>query len=85
MLEKQRKKAILFKMTDLEEVLKGLKLKKAQGPDCLSRTIYRKSIIGTNLKESLLQILNKLKVAGKLPDFMMNATITTIPKKKGQS
>ena len=72
---------ILFKMTDLEEVLKGLKLKKAQGPDCLPRTIFRKSIIGTNLKESLLQIFNKLKVARKLPDFMMNATITTIPKK----
>ena len=68
-------------MPDLEKVLEGLKMKKARGPDELSRTIFRKSVIGTDLKESLLQMFNKLKDAGKVPDFMKNAIVTTIPKK----
>ena len=80
LMAKQRKTE-KFKMTDLEKVLEGLKLNKARGPDGLSRTIFKKSIIGTDLKESLLQMLNKLKDAGKVPDFMRKAIVTTIPKK----
>ena len=56
-------------------------MKKARGPDELSRTIFRKSVIGTDLNESLLQMFNKLKDAGKVPDFMKKAIVTTIPKK----
>ena len=70
-----------FNTPDLETVLGALKLKKARGPDGLSRTIFRKSVIGTDLKESLLQMFNKLKEAGKVPNFMKKALVTTIPKK----
>ena len=77
----KQKKTDQFLMTDLEVVLKGLKTKKARGPDGLSRTLFRNSIIGTNLKDPLLQMFNKIKDAGKLPNFMKKATVITIPKK----
>ena len=77
----KQKKTEQFLMTDLEVVLKGLKTKKARGPDGLSRTLFRNSIIGTDLKDSLLQMFNKIKDAGKLPNFMKKATVITIPKK----
>ena len=44
LMSKQRIKES-FKMEDLEEVLGGLKLNKARGPNGLSRPIFRKSII----------------------------------------
>ena len=68
-------------MKDLEKVLKGLKAQKARGPEGFSRTLFKKSVIGTNLKESVLMMFNKLKDAGKIPNFMRIATVTTIPKK----
>ena len=68
-------------MADLDKILGALKLKKARGPDGLSRTIFRKPVIGTDLKESLLQMFNKLKEAGKVTNFMNKALVTTIPKK----
>ena len=68
-------------MEDLENVLKGLKTNKARGPDGLSRAIFRNSTIGTDLKKSLLKMFNKLKDAGKVPEFMKRANVTTIPKK----
>ena len=55
-----RRKTPPFKMEDLENVLKSLKSKKARGPEGLSRTIFKSSVIGSNLKYSLLTIFNKL-------------------------
>ena len=73
--------ALPFKMEELEEVLKGLKTNKARDPKGISRTIFKNNVIGTNLKESLLILFNKLKSAGKIPQFMRKATVITIPKK----
>ena len=50
-----------FAMKDLEIVLSGLKEQKAGGPEGLSRTIFKNTVIGSNLKESLLTLFNKLK------------------------
>ena len=80
MIAKQRKTSPLT-MKDLEIVLKGLKQKKARGPEGLSRTIFKESVIGSNLKDSLLNMFNKLKEKGKIPNFMRKAIVTTIPKK----
>ena len=49
-----------LKMEDLENVLKGLKSNKARDPDGLIRTIFKNSIIGSNLKTSLLKLFNKI-------------------------
>ena len=70
-----------FQIEDLETVMKSLKSKKARGPEGLSRTIFKPSVIGSNIKESLLTFFNKLKEAGQIPTFMRRAVVTTIPKK----
>ena len=38
-------------------------------------------MIGTNLKESLLKLLNNIKETNDIPEFMKQASVTTIPKK----
>ena len=70
-----------FIMNDLEEVLKALKSNKAKDPEGIERTIFKSSIIGTNLKTSLLKLFNNIKEAQKVPNFMKKAIVTTIPKK----
>ena len=76
-----KKKTELFKMEDLEHVLKGIKGNKARDPKGISRIIFKNSIIGSNLKDSLLIFFNKLKIDCKIPEFMRKAVVTTIPKK----
>ena len=76
-----RRKTPQFQMKDLEMVLRSLKNKKARGPEGLSRTIFKESTIGSNLKDSLLIMFNKLKENGEIPNFMRRANVTTIPKK----
>ena len=76
-----QRKSPPFKMKDLENVLKSIKKKKAHGPEGISRTIFKESIIGTNLKLSLLIMFNKIKESGEVPSFMKKAIVVTIPKK----
>ena len=64
-----KKKAKPFQMTDLEVVLKAIPTNKARDPEGLCRIKFKNSIIGSNLKESLLILFNKLKAAGKIPFF----------------
>ena len=80
LIAKQRKTQP-FQMKDLESVLRGLKRMKARGPEGLSRTIFKESVIGSNIKDSLLNMFNKLKETGEIPNFMRKAIVTTIPKK----
>ena len=81
LLKAKETKTVPFLMKDLEIVLKDLKTQKARGPEGFTRTIFKNTVIGTNLKESLLIMFNKLKEAGKIPSFMKTATVITIPKK----
>ena len=68
-------------MEELEYVLKVSKTRKARDPEGMVRELLRPNIIGTDLKKSLLQILNRVKETGMFPNFMRRATIITIPKK----
>ena len=70
-----------FKMTDLEEVLNGLKSNKARDPEGIERIIFKSTVIGSNLKNSMLKMFNNIKVSKEIPKFMRMATVTTIPKK----
>ena len=79
-----KKKTCMFKTEDLEYVLKGIKGNKARYPEGISRIIFKNSIVCSNLKESLLVLFNKLKIAGTIPEFMKKAVVTTIPKKGKQ-
>ena len=77
----EQTKSIPFQMSDLDQVLNNLKSGKSRDPLGISRDVFKPSNIGTDLKESLLQLCNKIKEEGVIPDFMCRATITTIPKK----
>ena len=77
----QKRKTIPFKMEELEVVLKSQKTGKARDPEGMSKTIFKHNIIGTNLKQSMLMMFNKLKEESKIPHFMRNVMIKTIPKK----
>ena len=70
-----------FQMSDLDQVLNNLKSGKSRDPLGILREVFKPSNIGTDLKESLLQMYNKIKEEGVVPDFMCRATKTTIPKK----
>ena len=71
----------IWNMTKLDTALKDLKNNKTRDNDGLINEIFKKDSIGTNLKESLLKMFNKMKEEKVIPQFMNIANITTIPKK----
>ena len=71
----------IWTMSKLETALKDLKNNKTRDNDGLINEIFKNDSIGTNLKESLLKMFNKIKEEKVIPTFMNIANITTIPKK----
>ena len=71
----------LWTMTDLEAALKDLKNNKSRDNDGLVNEIFKKDMIGEDLKKSLLIMFNNLKQKKMIPIFMNYANITTVPKK----
>jgi hypothetical protein len=70
-----------WSMDDLDRALKDLKNNKARDHAGYVNEIFKHGVIGTDLKKSLLLMLNKLKVNNLIPTFMRFANITTVPKK----
>ena len=70
-------------MDQLEAVLSKLKKGKATDPIGLVNELFMLKNIGTDLKESLLMLLNKIKDQFKEPEFMQLANITSFWKRKG--
>ena len=68
-------------MEELDNVLRTSKTGKARDPEGMVRELFQPNIIGSDLKLSLLYLLNNVKATGVLPKFMRKATIITIPKK----
>ena len=68
-------------MKDLEKALNDLKNMRSRDFDGYANEIFKKNIIGDNLKLSLLQMFNKLKKTKMIPSFFNYANITTVPKK----
>ena len=76
-----KKKSPPFSMTELDIVLGDIKSGKARDPEGLARDIFKSSVIGSDLRQSMLMMCNKIKESGTVPDFMRNSVIATIPKK----
>ena len=70
-------------MDQLEAALSKLKNGKATDPMGLVNELFMLENIGTDLKESLLMLLNKVKDQFKEPEFMQLANITSFWKRKG--
>ena len=73
--------SILWTLGNLEDALRDLKKNKSRDNDGLVNEIFKKDVIGKNLKESLLIMFNNLKQKKMIPIFMNYANITTVPKK----
>ena len=73
-----------WKIEDLNDVLKNLKAGKCRDPEGLIREIFKDEIIGSDLKNSLLILFNKIKDTGIIPSFMRVANIHAIYKGRGE-
>ena len=72
-----------IKSMDLNRVLSKLKNNKSRDPHQLIREIFKPDVIGTDLKNSMLILFNKVKLELELPVFMEIANIISIYKGKG--
>ena len=50
-----------FEMSELENILKSLEIGKARDPEHLVVDIFKEGVIGRDLKESILMMLNNMK------------------------
>ena len=71
----------LWEMSDLEVALSDLKNNKSRDPEGLINELFKKNVIGEDLKKSLLMMCNRLKVEQIIALFMNDANVTTVPKK----
>ena len=67
-------------MSELERGLDDLNQGKARDPEGLCAELFQNQVIGKDLKNSLLLLLNKIKEQGVVPNFMNVTSVTTIPK-----
>ena len=74
-------KSTPWKMSDLDKALSDLKNNKARDPAGYINEIFKEGIIGLDLKKSLLDMFNLLKVKRIIPEFMRHPNITTVPKR----
>ena len=65
-------------MSDLEKVLKSLKLNKSRDPHGLLNELFKPGVIGKDLKKSLLMLFNKLKTEQVIPAFMQLSDVVAI-------
>ena len=69
--------------SNLNVVLKSLKKNKARDPHGLINDLFKPEVIGSDLSESLLSLMNGIKENCYLPEFIQWANITSIYKGKG--
>ena len=67
-------------MENLDRALADLKIDKSRDADGLINEIFKKDVIGGNLKESMLIMFNRLREEKLIPKFLNSPNITTVPK-----
>ena len=77
----ERNQSPEWTMQDLDEALKQLKNNKSRDNDGFINELFKKDVIGDDLKKSMLKMYNKLKKKKMIAIFMNFANITTVPKK----
>ena len=82
--ESKKKTTLPWTLKSSEKVLDSLKTGKCRDPDGLVREIFKKEILGDDLKQSLLLLFNKIKETGQIPKFMNVVNIHAIYKGKGE-
>ena len=68
-------------MADLDRALSCLKNNKSRDHAGYSNELFKSGVIGSDIKNSLLLMFNRLKFEKLIPSFMRYANITTVPKR----
>ena len=71
-----------WKMTDLEDVLKSLKTKKARDPYGLANELFKPEVAGRDLKIALLAMMNGIKDEQTFPEQLEHCSLFSIFKKE---
>ena len=79
----EKQKTPDWTMNQLDKVLKSLKPNKARGPDGLINELFHPNIAGTDLKNSVLKLMNQIKTTQKVPKMLKSPNITSLYKNKG--
>ena len=79
--ESKEKKSPPFQLKELEKVLKSLKGGKSKDPDNYVSELFKEGVIGSDLKGSLLLLMNKIKSDQVIPECLRKANITILHKK----
>ena len=77
----QAKSSPDWTMSDLDKALANLKNNKSRDAEGYINEIFKSGVIGTDLKKSLIVMLNRLKRAKLIATFMNYTNVTTVPKK----
>ena len=75
-----KNKSAPFSKSEFEKFIQDLKIGKARDPLGLCAEMLKPEAMGSDMKQSLLEMLNNIKEEGKIPDVMREAVITAIPK-----
>ena len=67
--------------TELNKVLKKLKTGKCKDPDNFIYDLFKDGVIGSDLRKSILMLVNNMKSQMKIPSDLKSANITIIHKK----
>ena len=78
------RKSSKWNKKDLETVLKKLKNNKSRDPHGMVNEIFKPGVIGKDLQDSLLLLVNRIKDTVEIPKIMEYANITSIYKGKGE-
>ena len=69
-------------MNELDNVLKSLKTGKSKDPNNYINELFKEGVIGTDLKLSILMMMNQMKSQITIPDCLKRANVTIIHKRK---
>ena len=69
-----------FNMDELNQGIKDMNKGRARDPRGLCAELFQLSVMGADLKSSLLKMLNVIKEEGAIPNIMRESIVTTIPK-----
>ena len=68
-------------MNELNKVLKSLKSGKSKDPDNYVCELFKEGVIGSDLKTSILMMMNQMKEQMTIPQCLRTAQITILHKK----
>ena len=72
-----------WSIRNLSDALKSLKNNKTRDPNGFINELFKPPIIGKDLQQALLDLVNGIKREMHIPEVLQLANITTIYKKKG--